>query len=125
MHTIRRILTLLITAGLLTPGMQVAGSSCRGDACPLHRRQATPPITVDACCGGDAATPHAGESGDDDCCSDGGCDCMCCAVPVLPAPARSTPALVKMASRADRMGVHRSVLAPQDAVGALLRPPQA
>lgn len=124
MNAVRtRILVLLIVSGLLAPAMQVAGHSCRGDACWSHSRQADPSCdeaAADSCC----ATEET-ESEDDGCCSGGGCDCMCCGATVITLAVRPVPAQVTIAPRSVPVALPRLVLRPQDAVGTLLRPPQA
>ncbi len=134
MNAIRcRILSLLIVIGLVVPTMQVAGHSCWGDSCPLHLRQAAQPsgARIDSCCNEprpSSARPcqpsDAGQAQDDGCCSDGGCDCICCGAPVVTAMDRSTPTQVTIALRSGPVAICRSALRPQDAVGALLQPPQ-
>lgn len=122
-----RILSLLIAAGLVVPAMQVAGHSCWGDSCPLHLQQAQQSCSdvgaeTDSCCRSEDDEP---EGGGDDCCSNGGCDCMCCGATVVTAVVRSTPTRVTIAPRSIPVSICRTALRPQDAVGALLRPPQA
>ena len=125
-HT--RIFSLLIVIGLVVPAMQVAGHSCRGDACQSHR-QAAPSCSdagemKDSCCSSQSEDDEA-ENEDDGCCSDGGCDCMCCGAPVITVMDRFTPIRVTIAPRSVPVVICRSALRPQDAVGALLQPPQA
>jgi hypothetical protein len=122
MNTTRcQILTLLIFVGLVVPTMPVAaGHSCWGDSCSLHVRQ-----TPQSCCDAEQQVEPCAQDQDDDCCSSGGCDCICCGAAVVTALLRSTPVQVTIAPRAVSIAICRSTLSPQDAVGALLRPPRS
>jgi hypothetical protein len=122
MNTTRcRILTLLIFVGLVVPTLPVAaGHSCWGDSCSLHVRQ-----TPQSCCDAEQQVEPCAQDQDDDCCSSGGCDCICCGAAVVTALLRSTPVQVTIAPRAVSIAICRSTLSPQDAVGALLRPPRS
>ncbi len=134
-----RILVLLIVVGLVVPTMPAAGDSCRGDSCRLHLRQAAElsSARMDTCCNDPRASSlplarpchpiDADEAEDegDDCCSSRGCNCICCGTAVVGALIRSTPIQVTIAPRSIPVALGRSVLSPQDAVGALLHPPQS
>jgi len=134
-----RILLLLIVVGLVVPTMPVAGDSCRGDSCRLHLRQAAESSSarMDTCCNDPRASSLAlarpchpidadkAEDLGDDCCSSRGCNCICCGTAVVPALIRSTPIQVTIAPRSATVALGRPVLSPQDAVGALLHPPQS
>ena len=124
-----RILALLIVVGLVLPTIPVAGHSCLGDSCLSDMKQASctdDGNEMDSCCKSDAGqTEQESEDSGDDCCSSGGCDCMCCgAAVVAPAVVRS-PTQVTIAPRSIPVAIRRSMLSPQDAVGALLHPPQS
>ncbi len=115
-----RILALLIVVGLVVPTMPVAaGHSCWGDSCSLHARQ-----TDQSCCDVDPDAGHDAQDEGDDCCSSGGCDCICCGAAVVTALLRWTPIQVTIAPRSGPVSIRRLTLSPQDAVGALLRPPR-
>ena len=128
-----RILVLLIVVGLVVPAMPVAGHSCWGDSCRLHLLPNAAPSCSDAgagtdsCCKSDAGRHEDDEAEDesDGCCSSDGCNCICCGTAVVQALVRSTPTRVTIAPRSIPVAIRRSALSPQDAVGALLRPPQS
>jgi len=119
-----RILVLLIVVGLVVPTMPVAGDSCRGDSCSDGRQAAqSSSARMDSCCNPSDADEAQDEG--DGCCSSRGCNCICCATAVVPALIRSTPTRVTIAPRSTPVAIRRSVLSAQDAVGALLHPPQS
>ena len=78
----------------------------------------------DACCKDPSDADETEDEGDD-CCSSGGCHCICCGTAVVGALIRSTPIQVTIAPRSVPVALRRSELSPQDAVGALLQPPQS
>ncbi len=115
-----RILALLIVVGIVVPTMPVAaGHSCWGDACSLHVRQ-----TDQSCCDADPDAGHDAQDEGDDCCSSGGCDCICCGTAVVTALHSRAPIQVTIVPRSVPVALRRSTLFPQDAVGALLHPPR-
>jgi len=124
-----RSLVLLIVVGLIVPTMPVAGDSCRGDSCRSDVRQASESsgARMDSCCNSDAGqhVDDQAQDGSDGCCSSRGCNCICCGTAVVPALIRSTPTRVTIAPRSTPVAIRRSVLSAQDAVGALLHPPQS
>ena len=116
-----RILALLILVGLVVPTMPAAaGHSCWGDSCSLHVRQ-----TDQSCCDADPHVDHGARNEGDDCCSSGGCDCICCGTAVVTALLRRAPIQVAIVPRSVPVAIRPSTLSPQDAVGTLLRPPRS
>ena len=115
-----RILALLILVGLVVPTMPAAaGHSCWGDSCSLHVRQAD-----QTCCDAEPAD-HDVQDERDDCCSNDGCDCICCGTAVVTALLRRAPIQVAIVPRSVPVAIRPSTLSPQDAVGTLLRPPRS
>ncbi len=121
MNTTRcRILALLIIVGFVVPTLPaVAGHSCWGDSCSLHVRQAD-----QSCCDADPDAGHGAPDEGDDSPSRDRCDCMCCDAAVVTAVLRRAPTQVTIAPRPIPVAIRRSTLSPQDAVGALRRPPR-
>ncbi len=123
-----RVLVLMIVVGMLAPMAPSAQRHCIGAPEPEPERCAVQADEAASCCAGKGeqqAPEQDNGSTDEDCCA-GDCACMCCVimpvpVMVLRAVSNEDELMPTLDPCADRGTECRA----QDAVGALLRPPQA